>query len=87
MKVHGVIELYLKLAILLLVILDKSGLRIGLVVYPMDQSIAIGGDNGAPGAVVYSALNRIHGSFLLAIHCKSLAPKKLNIAINTNEEK
>ena len=63
------------------------GWTLYLVVYPMDQLIVIVGDDGSLEAVVHSANNIMLLIFLLAIHHKSLAPRKLHILINTNKEK
>ena len=84
---HGVIKVNLKLAIPLGVVINKLGLGISLVLYPMDQLVAIGGNNGALEAVVHSFPNRMFVYLLLAIHGKALAPKKLGVVIDTNEEK
>ena len=83
---HRVIEVDLKLAIPLGVVINKLGLRISLVLYTMDQLIAIGSDDGALETVVQSSPDRLFLYLLLGIHGKALAPKKLEVVINTNKE-
>ena len=75
MVMHGVIEVDLKLAIPLGVVINKLGLRISLVLYAMGQLVAIGGEDGALEMVVQSSPNRLFLHLLLGIHCKALAPK------------
>ena len=87
MVMHGITKVHLKLTIPLRIVVDKLGLRIGYVVYPMDQLVAIGDNTGALEAVVHSFPNRMFVYLLLAIHGKFLAPKKLGVVIDTNEEK
>ena len=84
---HGVIEVDLKLAIPLGVVINKLGLRISLVLYAMDQLIAIGSDDGALETVVQSSPDRLFFYLLLGIHGEALAPKKLGVVIDANEEK
>ena len=47
MVMQSVIKVNLKLAIPLRIVVDKLGLHIDLVVYPMDQLIATGCDDDA----------------------------------------
>ena len=77
MVMHGVIEVDLKLAIPLGVVINKLGLRISLVLYAMDQLIAIGSDDGALATVVQSSPDRLFLYLLLGIHGEALAPKSL----------